>query len=479
MALTLLIVAQTNIGQEIFDECLSQNKTIDLLLDEDITDDEISVVENPLQNNPENLQNAPEKLQNANGEGFHHLGDDTESLKSAFSGVTAEEQGINHCSHENFVMLMESLLSFHSWYKSTDPIVWNHVTSRNSVLYSIRKMIRLVKKVLPRDIGNGWKIQKLHELLHIPFDVENFGSPKNFDCGIWENRLIHVGKHNSKFTQKRGPEIFTQQLAARIHEQQCFAKAKRCLDIGHPNDDLCDVNDKDNDDADSQDDVCAGSYVKKNKSCYSISHIHGFPVCRWLTRTFTRVPEILVKFLGDLMQENSLDELEMFTEISHHGKSYRAHPNYRNGGEWYDWAIIKFVASDDDKERERHNRIHNICPLFPPGHYPVKLLGFFFINGNLQCVFHCTETKHDSLEDSCLTERWNLEYKIQRDMTDRRNRNQKLVPVFRYCAVESIVDRVLCVEETPGICVELEKKSKLVILVKHTKVWKKYFTDTT
>jgi hypothetical protein len=53
-------------------------------------------------------------------------------------------------------------------------------------------MVRKVIKYLPRNKGNGWKIQKLHELLHIVEDLVAFGSAKNFDTGIYESRLIHT-----------------------------------------------------------------------------------------------------------------------------------------------------------------------------------------------------------------------------------------------------------------------------------------------
>ena len=55
-------------------------------------------------------------------------------------------------------------------------------------------MLYRLQHTFPRNEGNGWKLQKLHEILHLPIDVTNFGSPKNFDTGIMENRLIHVGK---------------------------------------------------------------------------------------------------------------------------------------------------------------------------------------------------------------------------------------------------------------------------------------------
>jgi hypothetical protein len=51
-------------------------------------------------------------------------------------------------------------------------------------------------------------------------------------------------------------------------------------------------------------------------------------------------------------------------------------------------------------------------------------------------------------------------------------------PVFRYCEVESIEDRVFVVEESPGVWANLDEKSSSVVMVKHTSRWKEYFTDT-
>ena len=122
------------------------------------------------------------------------------------------------------------MLCFHAWYKSTVSFEWNK-EKEGELLLSIRKMLYRLQLTFPRNEGNGWKLQKLHEILHLPVDVTNFGSPKNFDTGIMENRLIHVGKKNAKLTQKRGPKIFTEQLGNRIYEQALFDKACRNMNI--------------------------------------------------------------------------------------------------------------------------------------------------------------------------------------------------------------------------------------------------------
>jgi hypothetical protein len=447
MALTLLILAQTSEGQEIFDTRLTESSAKQLVLDGQVDDEVVSLTDN---NNNEPCDS------------------DDESMASSYASVRTLDENSETCCHESFVQVMECLLSFWSWYKSKESIPWN-ATSKSKLLFSIRKMIRLVRSVLPREEGHKWKIQKLHELLHIPEDVDNFGSPKNFDCGILENRLIHVGKHNSKFTQKRGPAVFTEQLAQRIHEQQCINKANRCMGI-----DLED--DGDDSSVVSITSPDAASHVQKHKACYNIYLVGNNVFCNWLTKTRTIVPEVIMNFIGDLMKEHMIDDLEVFTEIIHKQKTYRAHPNYRNGGPWYDWAMIKYAPSDADRVRANTDRDKNIFSAYPPGYYPAKLLGFFQLQGNLHCIIHCTATKLDSDNDSCLTERWKLEYETLR--RGRRPPHPPRRPLFRYVEVASIEDRVFVVEETPGVCADLQDLSSSVVMVKHKHMWKTYFTET-
>jgi hypothetical protein len=136
--------------------------------------------------------------------------------------------------------------------------------------------------------------------------------------------------------------------------------------------------------------------------------------------------------------------------------------------------MVRYEPSDEDIERAERNRDQNIESAYPPGFYPAKLLCFFKINNYLHCVIHCTETKINSDNDSCLTERWNLEYNIPR----QRNRCRGIFPLFRYCEVDSIDDRVFVVEESPGVWSDLQDMSSLVVLVKHKNKWKDYFTET-
>jgi hypothetical protein len=48
---------------------------------------------------------------------------------------------------------------------------------------SLKNVMDMVKRVLPRNEGNGWDVQKFHERFHLIHDMTRFGAPMNFDSG--------------------------------------------------------------------------------------------------------------------------------------------------------------------------------------------------------------------------------------------------------------------------------------------------------
>ena len=168
--------------------------------------------------------------------------------------------------------------------------------------------------------------------------------------------------------------------------------------------------------------------------------------------------------------------LQIYTEIVLYNIRYRANPNYR-GSSWYDWAFVRFELTDEERIQQKYNKKHNITPAYPPGYYPSKLLTFFKVDNELKVLIHCTETKKHTRNDSCLTERYHLEY-----YAPKRNRKGDLTqkPIFRIVDVKNIHDRAYVVEQYPGVHGEIEKEhgSNLVIHVKKRNLWSKYFTDT-
>jgi hypothetical protein len=265
------------------------------------------------------------------------------------------------CSFTSFLCVLEMMLSFHAWYKSTEPIDWTGDVSKEQLRNSIRVMLSTITKVLPRKTGFGWRLQKFHEHLHIPDDVDRFGSPKNF----------------------------------------------------------------------------AG--------------------------------------------------LDIWCEYHLNKKIYRSHPNYRGGGMWMDWCIIGRHRCSSDTRKERSDRVAGILTAYPPSHYPAKIFGFFKNRKNewMSIVQSCI-TKENSNEDSCITERWYLEYEnravrsVSNEIVQTDIVTYITTPVLRVTPCGNIIDRVYVVEETQGVYESItDDHSCLVVLVKKRSQWKKYFTYLT
>eukprot|EP00972_Heterocapsa_arctica_P049282 7253698-Heterocapsa_arctica.AAC.1 len=155
------------------------------------------------------------------------------------------------------------------------------------------------------------------------------------------------------------------------------------------------------------------------------------------------------------------DQVNIFTEYKCDDVLYRAHPNFQNGGAWYEWCMVVFEIDDND----------GTGGFYPYGHYPTKVLAFVehirientqTITDTYAIVHSCIDSDHT--RDSALTESWTLQY----DDNDH--------PVITAIPVESIDARVLVISECPKL---MEKKghSDIVHMVKpRDPCWANHFT---
>jgi hypothetical protein len=79
----------------------------------------------------------------------------------------------------------------------------------------------------PKQEGNKWKLQKLHELLHFPLMLFFFYHAKNFDAGTRERHLKDVFKDVARNSQQWRQDTFLHQLGACMHEKLIMTKAKQ------------------------------------------------------------------------------------------------------------------------------------------------------------------------------------------------------------------------------------------------------------
>ena len=95
---------------------------------------------------------------------------------------------------------------------------WKHCEAREGARClddAIRTMMRNIMKRFPRDLGNGWKLTKFHQLLRIAKDMYLFGEPYGYDTMTGERLLKTFSKWLASTAQMRGYSVFLEQLASR------------------------------------------------------------------------------------------------------------------------------------------------------------------------------------------------------------------------------------------------------------------------
>jgi hypothetical protein len=132
------------------------------------------------------------------------------------------------CSRRQMVSLLEELLSFHSWYKYGEaPSGPNYENGdADDLLLLLHQMMARTIAFCPREDGNGWKLQKLHEQLHLAIALVFFRHAQNFDAGSGERLLKDFFKKLAQTCQQRGQDTFIHQVSCRHQTLMTLRKAR-------------------------------------------------------------------------------------------------------------------------------------------------------------------------------------------------------------------------------------------------------------
>jgi hypothetical protein len=153
---------------------------------------------------------------------------------SAERSVTKSNKGpvTMNCSHRQFVYLLQNLLVFHAMYKCGPPLFGpgSSPSDANDLVLLLRKLVVQIITYCPRQEGNKWKLQKLHELLHFPLMLFFFCHAKNFDARTREGHLKDVFNDVARNSQQQGQDTLLRQVGAHMHEKLIMTKAKQFSD---------------------------------------------------------------------------------------------------------------------------------------------------------------------------------------------------------------------------------------------------------
>ena len=262
--------------------------------------------------------------------------------------------------------LIESTLLMYQFIIGTHPksrLDPMHDTEDHSLFQNaVRSFMADYKQLVVRDSQQGLRITKFHQLLHYAHMIRRHGSARNFDTGRCESIAVNMYKRSAKNTQRRQATL-NSQIATRYVEELVMDESRRLFRKQEPS--FRFTNDERYADTVSNLKTFSGSkyfisfhpefeqrtsYVNvkwNDKKCKAkIDNNLTFGMCK---RLFLNDGD------GGCLTSDSV--IECFTEyIDGNGNTYRAHPDYRGSGAWYDWCQIKWK---------------NV------GKYPAKILCFF------------------------------------------------------------------------------------------------------
>lgn len=397
-----------------------------------------------------------------------------EAQEQKQSGKNEEEleEMLRPCSMNDFTELAEALLCFHAWYKlgviRKGP---DGKADRSLIHASVIRMLAMVRFYMPRKKGNGWKIQKFHDILHLALDIERFGPACNFDAGPGESGLKIWAKLPAMTSQKRGYNTFLLQVASRVHEHQCISTALRSHGVKGNVDAALDRAIADLENAGvgetcedrtarlggttyrvygrnpnagaNSDPLPVSEKVSKDKRNKGSFHVHP-SIENFLRWQPIQNPSVLAKSgngsKGPYWELKT--ECSMVPEDSNRRILLRCHPNFQNEGPWYDWVLVNFSTDlffhkpgrkrQYEARKNKKPKDKTLEPTFDPMQHvpqnpdncvPCKVVAFSErSDGELLALVHGCKfrtTNSDIENDTVLLEFWRLEYhNLYEDLPD-------------------------------------------------------------
>jgi hypothetical protein len=206
-------------------------------------------------------------------------------------------------------------------------------------------LMYLLIKVGNRLIGMGFKVMKVHAMLHLALDILMFSVPMNVDTG--SNESHHkLTKIAAKLTQK-DIKTFEKQTSNRMDDFHVLDLAMEEIDGrplwqyfgGYYHEEIPEV-----------------EKIQRTGGMIFYVVVENEETMEVGARVVTRMkdPELLqfdtqmLQFAMRIQQDIShiVEKMPICAEHSRDGYIFRSHPDYRGKGPWRDWVMINWVEGD-------------------------------------------------------------------------------------------------------------------------------------
>lgn len=412
---------------------------------------------------------------------------------------------ITQDEYNKWILVFEDLLILHSWiYLDQHPKVFFNGGSKSEVNKRIRKFMKSFKQNANRIDGKGLKLMKYHQLLHLWFYIRMFGSLHNVNTA--RNESHHKKKKKLASRTQRRMSLLDYQTAESEFYFNLYLEAMKLSGIEidglfevfqydiQPNNN----NENENQNLNEEIDNDTDENKKKNPSrgskfLLTFDYVNDKLVGSWISKKkkgkeFPLHPHIGYSLFDKLNGYNHsqigkrITSIEGFTEYSEcddfkdEFHVFRACPDYRNSGDWYDWAYINWGEDFTS---------------------PVQLLMFLDMTS--------MKFEDDPIEGVPLHEKISLEVAVlfhsTRDGSMRMSRNPaatirlqdergpmarivqwyEMETTYQLIDAKSICDRCFAVVDRCGVVSEnnniLVGNARDIFIVKPMREWSKYFLD--
>jgi hypothetical protein len=260
---------------------------------------------------------------------------------------------------EKFISAFERLLLFHAWVTRKDGF-WcrGDLESQQQAMHSISKMMRYICSNFTRKSEQGWNLSKMHELLHYPLMIEQFGSPLNYDCSPCERMHKDMAKRPGRMSQKNH-STFNLQAARRLADSIVVDAAATKMGIGTDQSTDLLVDESVSNDSPNGPQLQPSqfnlfvkvSYPPRSRNAHYDVKVSGHGQLWHVSNLHDKLYPDLIPYLLTYYSQQFPDvtsfQLCCCSEAQDEsGVKYRAHHDYRSGGIWYDWAWISYCKDN-------------------------------------------------------------------------------------------------------------------------------------
>src|SRR6476620_687685 len=207
-------------------------------------------------------------------------------------------------------------------------------------------------------------LPKWHEQQHIADNIDTFGAHRNLHTGSAEHNHIENAKKPSERTQKR-KDVFDLQIANRLVDK--YVIEHTCTKILKQQATISMFEEAESPALAEESTHFAAKFVVKmihnivTKKCdltydWVTPSMKGKVINRQLLKTIRNL------FFNTLVFEEQLQGIKVqgLTEYTRQGITFRCHPNYRNEGPWYVYAMVAWEVPLYSKKLKQELKVNLI-----------------------------------------------------------------------------------------------------------------------